>query len=99
MSNSAEETTAFATSISMYGVHESHNGGLQETLSDALLVIMQDDYGADRAALCDDHRKQLAKANAFVPMLPMEEPISIKFAVEGKEDPLSITADRKSRNF
>ena len=71
LSNSAATTTAFPTSKSMSSVHKAHTGCLKETLIDSLPAAIQGDFGPDHAALCDEHLKQLAKANVFCTYAPL----------------------------
>ena len=71
MRNSADMGTDAATFTSMDKVHKLSTIRLQEALTGVLPVIIQGDYGPKNAALCDDHLKQLSKAKAFVPIIPL----------------------------
>ena len=73
------------------------DGRFAATLADKVSVVVNGDYGADHAALGNNHLLELAKANLFVPIIPLEKPITMDLAADGQTEPLKLTADRKAR--
>ena len=73
------------------------NGRIAAMLSDCLPVTVSGDYGSDHAALSEHHLSRLAEANIFVPVLPLQNPVQMHLAVEGSDNPLIISAERKAR--
>ena len=47
--------------------------------------------------MSEQHLSKLAKADIFVPVLPLQKPVQVHLAVESSEKPLIISAERKVR--
>ena len=60
-------------------------------------MVVSADYGSYHAALSEHHLAQLSQANIFVPVLPLQNPVTLHLAVDGSDGPLAITAERKAR--
>jgi len=72
-------------------------GRLIGKLADTVTVTVCGDYGADHAAMSEQHLAKLAEANVFVPILHLAEPIVMDLAIEGSDDKLQATANKKAR--
>ena len=76
---------------------DTTNGRISATLPDCLPMVVSGDYGSDLAALSEHHLAQLAQANIFVPVLPLQNPVKLHLAVDGSDGLLVITAERKAQ--
>ena len=72
-------------------------GRINAVLADKVEVVVSGDYRADHAALSEEHLKMLAKENIYVSMLPLNDPIVMRLAVDGYDDAMTITAHSKAR--
>ena len=99
-----EKIKAGKTSKSL-SVLASQNDGFFATgrfrgkLADKVLVIVNGDYGADRAALSEDHVRACSEAGIFVQSLLLSTPIRVELALNASdpEKTQEYRADRKVR--
>ena len=74
------------------------DGIYSSLLMDKVPVIANGDYGADHSVLSENHLQEFAKANIFVPTLPLIKPLPISLAITGDDkEPLTFYARKKAR--
>lgn len=70
---------------------------IQVSLLGKFVVTVSGDHGADNAAISDKIIEKLAANNIYVPILQFETPITMKLAIKGDNDALTVKAGRKAR--
>lgn len=62
-----------------------NNGRLSGLLSDVVTVVVNGDYGAHHAALCERHLQDCAEAGVFVQVLPLGTSITMGLSLSGSD--------------
>lgn len=60
-------------------------------------VIISCYYGCDPTTLCGEHLRTLPAENVFIPVLALYERTTVNLAVEGSEEPVTVTANHNAR--
>lgn len=72
-------------------------GRIRAKIQDEVPVWVSGDYGENHADICDTHLNKLDEANKFVPILPLQKPVTMEIAFAVTTDSPKISADRKER--
>lgn len=74
-------------------------GRLSGRFSDKIEIVVCGDYGADEAAISDDHLQACHDAGIFVPILQLREPVQATLAMkkDSEQDNAIFTATKKAR--
>ena len=71
-----------------------NSGRYQAKLADTVDMLVSGDYGADYAALSEDHLQQCTDSGLFIQVLPMRNPIHMHLAM-GQITPLTCQRSRQ----